>query len=118
MINLIKLVCDPSYLLPVESSSDFFQAGHPDSFLQFHLEACHIDYFYYEPSSARQHMEKVKEASGLSVDLTGWMMTIIIVVLVADMMTVVLVVNVMMMMTVAVIVTAMSRTEMMVMMAC
>ena len=39
--------------------------------IQFHLEAGHMCYFFYESSLARHHFDTALKLSGLSVELTG-----------------------------------------------
>ena len=44
---------------------------HRELAIQFHLEAGHLSYFYYEASQASDHMTKAESLSGLQVKLTG-----------------------------------------------
>lgn len=45
--------------------------GHPELQLQFHLECVYINLSYYEYSSAKEHMRRAQELSGLTVNMTG-----------------------------------------------
>jgi len=41
--------------------------------IEFHLEAGHLLYFYYEPAMALDHINAAVKLSGLDVQLTGKM---------------------------------------------
>ena len=53
-------------MLPIQA---FFT--HRELAIQFHLEAGHLSYFYYESSQASDHMTQAESLSGLQVKLTG-----------------------------------------------
>ena len=39
--------------------------------MEFHLEAGHLLYFYYEASQAAEHFNTALKLSGLKIELTG-----------------------------------------------
>jgi len=39
--------------------------------MQFHIEAGHLLYFYYEDAKAHEHFDRAKAVSGLTVELKG-----------------------------------------------
>merc|ERR1712241_251925 len=41
--------------------------------MQYHLEAGHLLYFYYEPSKSHKHFEEAKKLAGIDIKLTGAM---------------------------------------------
>lgn len=71
--RLKTLHFDGCYFISV-SSSELFESGKisREVIMQFHLEAGHHLYFYYEDVKAREHFDIAKKLSGLSIELKGF----------------------------------------------
>ena len=68
------LFCVFAFFVAVEKEELFSAEGRNRSesvAIQFHVESCHICYFYYEPSLALQHMNQATELAHLSISLSS-----------------------------------------------
>lgn len=59
--------------LYVVSDNDLFRSKrtYRQLLMQFHIEAGHLLYFYYEDTKAHEHFNQAKAASGLAIELKG-----------------------------------------------
>lgn len=72
-IFLIQLYFNDCHLDGIVSSQKLFSgnAGYREISMQYHLEAGHLCYFYYEAALAKEHFSVAEKLSGLSVQLKG-----------------------------------------------